>query len=54
MTAPAIIWIALIMLALGNTLSKDGQPRTGKHSFGWSVVAATLHAGLLYWGRFFS
>jgi hypothetical protein len=48
-----MIVLALLLFGLGVAIAKDGQPRTGKYSFGWTVVASCVHCSLLYWGGFF-
>jgi hypothetical protein len=54
MSAPALIYLALVILGLGIVLAKDGEPKTGKHSFWWQLVGTAIPCGLLYWGGFFA
>jgi hypothetical protein len=53
MSTAAMIYLALVVLGLGVELAKDGQPKTGKHSFCWQLVGVAIPCGLLYWGGFF-
>lgn len=53
MGAPQIVWIALATMSLGVSLAKDGEPQK-PHSFVRTAIGATLAAGILYWGGFFS
>lgn len=48
-TTPLVILFALSMVGMGIELAKSGQPKTGKHSFGASFVAALITYALLYW-----
>jgi hypothetical protein len=50
---PQLIFLALIVLNLGIVMAKNGQPRSGKHSFVANLIADGLLLGLLYWGGFF-
>lgn len=52
--APQIIWIVLLALGLGISIQQHGQPKTGHHNFGVSLLGAALSAGILYWGGFFT
>lgn len=54
MNAPQFIMIGLMFLGLGVSLSENGKPRKGEHSFGFTLFATCLHFGVLYWGGFFS
>ena len=51
---PQLLWIALMALALGVALAKNGQPETGTHRLHVTVLAVAIQAGLLYWGGFFN
>lgn len=54
MSTPAIIYLVLTMLGLGVAIEKNGQPRTGKHSFVTTLIVTAITCGLLYWGGFFA
>jgi hypothetical protein len=54
MSTPALIYLALSMIGLGAVAAKDGQARTGKHTFFGQFVATAITYGLLYWGGFFN
>ena len=51
---PQITILILIVLQIGISLAKDGQPKTGKWSFGWSLFNASILLTLLYFGGFFN
>jgi hypothetical protein len=51
---PEGIYLVLLILTLGYTLAKDGQPKNDKYSFWATTLSAGLVLGLLYWGGFFS
>ncbi len=50
---PQIVWIALGAMALGIELTRSGQPKTGHHSFGTTLVAVAISNAILWWGGFF-
>ena len=54
MGLPQIILIGLFAMSLGTSMADHGKPKTGKESFGSSLVAVILMLGLLYWGGFFN
>lgn len=54
MSTPAMIYLALTAFGLGISISKDGQPKTGKYSFWVQASASAIVCALLYWGGFFS
>jgi hypothetical protein len=54
MSAAALIYLGLMLLGLGMVLAKDGKPRTGNHSFFWSLSGIATQCALLYWGGFFA
>jgi hypothetical protein len=54
MSAPAMIYLALVFIGLGANLAKHGQPHTGKYSFTGRAIVSGIVCGLLYWGGFFS
>lgn len=49
-----IIYVALLMLSLGISLAKHGEPRDDKYSFGASFIATAIQIAILYAGGFFS
>lgn len=51
--APQLIYLGLIVFALGISAVKHGQPKTGNHSFGTSLLALAIVLPLLWWGGFF-
>ncbi|MBH2976839.1 transglycosylase SLT domain-containing protein [Serratia marcescens] len=51
---PQITWVVLVVLSLGVTLAKHGEPRTGKHSFWWQIFGIAATGWLLWCGGFFS
>lgn len=54
MKLPQLILLGLMILALGITLAKHGQPKNDKYNFGISLIANAIEIGLLYWGGFFN
>lgn len=48
-----IIWIVLICLSLGISISEHGKPKTGNNSFWTSLVATIVNVFILYMGGFF-
>lgn len=50
---PQLIYLGLLLLGLGESLYKNGEPKTGKHSFGWSLVSSVIVVYILYKGGFF-
>lgn len=50
---PQIIWISLVSMELGICLVKNGQPKTDKYSFGWSLFSVIVSSIILYFGGFF-
>lgn len=50
---PQIIMLMLFSAGIFVNLERNGKPKTGKHSATSSVIAATIHIVLLYWGGFF-
>jgi soluble lytic murein transglycosylase-like protein len=51
---PQITVIILFAIGLGVELAKHGKPRTGKHSFWWSLFGNVITIWLLWCGGFFS
>ena len=54
MSWPAIIFIGLYIFNIGISITKDGKPRDGNHSFALTFFSTIVSAGLLYWGGFFA
>lgn len=54
MNWPQITLIILMAFGLGVTAIKDGELRTDKHSFWWSLCGNLIMAWLLWCGGFFS
>ena len=50
---PQIIYLILMGLGLGVSLSDHGKDKTGKHNFFVKFFATMLGLALLYWGGFF-
>lgn len=51
---PQIIMIIFMVMSIGFALAKDGQPKTDKHSFGWSLVVCVIYSLILWWGGFWN
>jgi hypothetical protein len=51
---PQITYIVLVCMGLGLTLAMDGQPRTGRHNFILSLLAAAIGFWIIWSGGFFS
>jgi hypothetical protein len=51
---PQVIYLILLMMGLGHSLVKDGQPKEGNHSFGWSLTSTIIILLILFSGGFFS
>ncbi|QJB21885.1 hypothetical protein KNU94_gp47 [Xanthomonas phage FoX2] len=54
MHTPQLIYLALMFVGFGITVSKHGQPETGKHNAWFALIANALVVTLLWWGGFFS
>ena len=50
---PQMVWLSLAMINLGMEAAKDGETKTGRHSFIPSLIATALIAWLLDCGGFF-
>lgn len=50
---PQVIYVVLLLMADGYVLARNGEPRTGNYSFGYSIAGTALALSLLYWGGFF-
>lgn len=48
-----IFILAWFLFNIGHELGKDGQPRSGNHSFVLAIAVYGFIAGLLYWMGFF-
>jgi hypothetical protein len=53
MGTPQIIWIALMAVSLGISLSKHGEPKKGKNSFWTALISFGIQLAILTWGGFF-
>ncbi|QXF03598.1 MULTISPECIES: hypothetical protein [Xanthomonas] len=53
MGAAQLIYLSLVMLELGLEIAKHGEPKTGRHNAGSTIVATILILALLWWGGFF-
>lgn len=51
---PQMVIAGLMLIGLGRDLAKDGEPKTGAHSFGFGCIGAGLMAWLLYMGGFWT
>lgn len=51
---PQLATAGLYVLSLGVMLGLNGQPKTGKHSFGILLVSVGLMVWLLYMGGFWT
>ena len=51
--APQIIYLALTIIGAVYTISKHGQPKTGKYDAVSSTISNAIIMLLLYWGGFF-
>lgn len=49
---PQVVMLALYFIQIGFSLSKHGEPKTGKHNFFVSVIATAIGAWILYKGGF--
>lgn len=49
-----IVYIAWMMLAVGISLAKHGEPRDGEYSFWSSLIGCVIQVFILYKGGFFS
>lgn len=54
MSTAALIYLALTFLGLGIAFAQHGQPKTGNHNAGITVVGTALVLLLMWWGGFFS
>lgn len=54
MSAPAIIWLALVAFSALAAAHLHGTPRTGKHSLWVNLVSTAIGGGLFYWGGLFA
>ena len=48
-----LIILSIFTLTLGVHLAKNGQPRDGEYSFGWSLVSYVLFMVLFYYAGLF-
>ncbi len=53
MSLPAVLLLVWFALELGVNLAKDGEPRTGNHSFLYTFITIGFWVALLWWGGFF-
>jgi len=53
MGIPQCILLTLIILSLGVSLARNGEPKKENHSFLASLVASSIQILLLYYGGFF-
>ena len=51
---PQIVYLLLLALGLGITMEQHGKPKTGKHNFWVSLIAAALSFAIVWWGGFFN
>lgn len=51
--APQIIYICLLAMGIGISMSRHGDPKTGTHSVWSTIFATTIVVAILYWGGFF-
>lgn len=51
--APQLIYLFLMLLGLGFSLAKNGEPHTEKYSFFSALFRSAIVFGILYWGGFF-
>ena len=50
---PQIVLIVLVAIGMGIEMTKDGQPKTGNHSFVYGSIGNLITLTLLYFGGFF-
>lgn len=48
-----VVILSLHVAGLGVELAKDGEPRTGKHSFLVAVAGIAIQQAILYWGGWY-
>lgn len=53
-TWPQWVYLGLLVLALGIDLERNGQPKTGKHSFFGSLLGVSISGFVLWKGGFFA
>ena len=51
--APQLVYLGIVLLGLGVSLAKNGEPKKDNHSFGWSLFANAITITILSWGGFF-
>lgn len=51
---PQITYLNLLLIGLGITISKHGQPETGKHNAFSKLISVAIILTLLYFGGFFN
>ncbi len=53
MKVPQIIYLALIMMDIGISLAKHGEPKNEKYNVWITLASAAIIVALLKWGGFF-
>lgn len=52
--APQLVYIGLVVLGLGYSLARNGEPKKDNYSFGYTLFSSIVTILILYWGGFFS
>lgn len=50
---PQITWFVLVLISLGVSVGKHGEPKEGNHNFWYSLIGTVIAFWIFYSGGFF-